>query len=182
MLRSATAPDPEQDQGHHEFSFAIMPHQGRLLESGVYKQALQYINEVSIRTVPTGTSASDINSPFQITGTDSVILDTVKRGEDDDESGRSSVVIRMFECLGGRTKGSLKMSVPSHSSRVLLCHVTVTDRFSAGGIAPKSLTWVNILEEPMTDEGDVVWQQDGETATVELDFRGFEVRTLLIVL
>lgn len=109
MLRSATAPDPEQDQGHHGFSFAIMPHQGRLLESGVYKQALQFINEVSIRTVPTGSSEEKIKSPFQITGTDSVLLDTVKRGEDDVEVGRSTIVIRMFECLGGRTKGSLLM-------------------------------------------------------------------------
>lgn len=109
MLRSATAPDPEQDQGHHEFSFAIMPHQGRLLESGVYKQALQYTNEVSIRTLPIGTSVADVKSPFQIVDTDNLILDTVKRGEDDEETGRSTVVIRMFECLGGRTRGSLKM-------------------------------------------------------------------------
>jgi alpha-mannosidase len=109
MLRSATAPDPEQDQGHHEFSFAIMPHQGRLLESGVYKQALQFINDVSIRTVPTGTSPENIKSPFQIIGTDSVILDVVKQGEDDEKTGRLTVILRMFESLGGRTKGSMTM-------------------------------------------------------------------------
>jgi len=109
MLRSATAPDPEQDQGQHEFSFAIMPHQGRLLESGVYKQAMQFINDVSIRTVPTGISDVNIKSPFRIVGTDSVILDAVKRGENDETTGRSTVILRMFESLGGRTKGTMTM-------------------------------------------------------------------------
>lgn len=109
MLRSATAPDPEQDRGHHDFSFAIMPHRGRLLESGVYRQALQYINPVGIRTVAAGARLDNLRSPFEILGADSVILDTVKRGEDDDENGQTSIVLRMFESLGGRSKGTLKM-------------------------------------------------------------------------
>lgn len=32
---SATAPDAEQDIGNHEFSWALMPHQGHFLESDV---------------------------------------------------------------------------------------------------------------------------------------------------
>ena len=35
LLRAATAPDAEQDQGKHEFSWAVMPHQGSFLESDV---------------------------------------------------------------------------------------------------------------------------------------------------
>jgi alpha-mannosidase len=46
LLRSPTAPDPIQDQGEHEFSFGIIPHEGRLVESGVYKRALAFVNEV----------------------------------------------------------------------------------------------------------------------------------------
>lgn len=34
----------------------------------------------------------------------------------------------------------------------------------------------------MDDEGEVVWRQEHETAAVELDFRGFEIRTLLVEL
>lgn len=109
MLRSATAPDPEQDQGHHEFSFAIMPHRHRLLESGVYKQALQFINPVTMRTVPASSKLDALTSPFRIVGAESVVLDTVKRGEDDDDVRHTSVVVRMFESLGGRTSGTLEM-------------------------------------------------------------------------
>jgi hypothetical protein len=58
--------------------------------------------------------------------------------------------------------------------------VVLADGVSGGGIKPKSLRWVNILEEPMDEEGPVVWRLEGETTIVELDFRGFEVRTILV--
>ena len=34
------------DMGIHDFTFAIMPHVARMQESGVYAQALQYVNPV----------------------------------------------------------------------------------------------------------------------------------------
>ncbi|KAG1758960.1 galactose mutarotase-like domain-containing protein [Suillus occidentalis] len=40
LLRVATAPDAEQDQGRHEFSWAVMPHIGSFLESDVPMAAL----------------------------------------------------------------------------------------------------------------------------------------------
>jgi alpha-mannosidase len=46
LLRSATAPDPTQDVGRHDFSFAIMPHVGRFIESGTYHYALAFVNDV----------------------------------------------------------------------------------------------------------------------------------------
>lgn len=105
LLRSATAPDPEQDRGKHQFKFAIMPHPGRLLESGTYKRALQFVNDVSVRIVPAESSLQKIATPFQISGSDSVLLDAVKRGEGEDRS----VILRMYESLGGRSRAELKM-------------------------------------------------------------------------
>jgi alpha-mannosidase len=46
LLRSSKAPDPEQDMGMHDFSFAIMPHVGRLVESAVPKDALRFTNPI----------------------------------------------------------------------------------------------------------------------------------------
>lgn len=34
------------DMGLHDFTFAIMPHPDRMQESGVYSQALKYVNPV----------------------------------------------------------------------------------------------------------------------------------------
>lgn len=40
LLRSPTAPDAEQDQGLHQFSFAIVPHVGTFAQSCVIPQKL----------------------------------------------------------------------------------------------------------------------------------------------
>lgn len=39
LLRSSTAPDSHQDQGKHEFSFAIVPHKGTFTESSLVEIA-----------------------------------------------------------------------------------------------------------------------------------------------
>lgn len=111
MLRSATAPDPEQDRGEHRFSFAIMPHAGRLLESGTYKKAMRFINNVSIRTIADGANTSPLRNPFEIGGSESIILDTVKRGENDEKLGETTIIIRLYESLGGRSRGILQLQV-----------------------------------------------------------------------
>jgi alpha-mannosidase len=48
LLRSPTMPDPDCDQGRHEFSFAIYPHSGDYGSSKVYEVAYCY-NEPLIR-------------------------------------------------------------------------------------------------------------------------------------
>jgi alpha-mannosidase len=35
LLRAPTAPDPDADQGQHNFSFAIYPHEGTFAQSDV---------------------------------------------------------------------------------------------------------------------------------------------------
>nr|XP_019011845.1 uncharacterized protein I206_03951 [Kwoniella pini CBS 10737]OCF50626.1 hypothetical protein I206_03951 [Kwoniella pini CBS 10737] len=163
LLRSATAPDPEQDQGEHEFSFAIIPHRDRFVESGAYKDAMRFTNELYQRKVANYSLDSLQKIQFHILGDQgqTVILDTVKRGEDDSKEGKTSVILRMFESQGAKARGVLRIS----------------------GIIAKSMRWVNILEETMSDELEPQWRQgDDESIQVDLSFRGFEVRTLQVIL
>ncbi|WVQ85168.1 hypothetical protein IAT38_007333 [Cryptococcus sp. DSM 104549] len=149
LLRSATAPDPEQDQGEHEFTFALMPHAGRLLESGVVKDALRYVNNVHDKAVLPATF--DVDSK-------SVILETIKRGENDFTSGSSSksLILRLYDSLGGRTKCPLKIT----------------------GLKPTKMAWVNALEEET--EGAAEYITEGDITTVYMDFGCFEVKTLSV--
>lgn len=39
LLRSSTAPDAHQDEGHHSISWAVMPHKGHFMESDVVQAA-----------------------------------------------------------------------------------------------------------------------------------------------
>jgi alpha-mannosidase len=112
MLRSATAPDPDQDQGQHRFSFAIMPHPGRCEESGVIAKARQWTNELHVRAVPKKFAQNLLHHlSLSLEGriADSIVIDAVKRGEEDESSGSNSVIIRVYESLGGRAKATLKV-------------------------------------------------------------------------
>ena len=54
-------------------------------------------------------------SPFRLVNAPNVQLETVKRAEDDDHSSnRATIIIRLFEQLGGHAKPTLKMYVLAH--------------------------------------------------------------------
>lgn len=48
---------------------------------------------------------------FSINGphSEGIVLETIKRGEDDTDKGENSVVLRMHEVTGGRAAGELKL-------------------------------------------------------------------------
>jgi alpha-mannosidase len=49
-------------------------------------------------------------SPFKLVNAPNVQLETIKRAEDDDHSsGKATIIIRLFEQLGGHAKPVLKM-------------------------------------------------------------------------
>ncbi|WVW83081.1 hypothetical protein I302_105099 [Kwoniella bestiolae CBS 10118] len=111
LLRSATAPDPEQDQGEHDFSFAIIPHADRFVESGVYKDAMRIVNDVHFRYLSNRAADQLQRIRLEISGlrADSIIIDAIKRGEDDEVNGKKTVVLRMFESVGAKAQGSMRM-------------------------------------------------------------------------
>ena len=38
-----------------------------------------------------------------------IVLETIKRGEEDESNGKTSVILRLYESAGGRAKGVLKL-------------------------------------------------------------------------
>ncbi|OJA11450.1 hypothetical protein AZE42_08844 [Rhizopogon vesiculosus] len=170
LLRAATAPDAEQDQGRHEFSWAVMPHVGSFLESDVPVAGFIYNSPLHVRTVP-GQSESRLSPtlPFWLDGAPNVFLETVKRGEDDFESKASdtTVILRMYEAFGGH--GSVILRLGRH-------------------LAVKRVYLTNILEDTKGELGRLSAVELGLVPTVDgssafrLKFRGFEVKTVKLVL
>lgn len=136
-----------------------MPHTARFQESGAYKQAMRFVNDVYVRTT-TGPAPALAASSFAVVGerADSIILEAIKRGEDDEERGAKTLVLRLFESQGGRARGTLELT----------------------GLRVAKLQWVNILEEPLGPE--VVATSDAGSTRVQLDFRAFEIKTLHVYL
>jgi alpha-mannosidase len=165
LLRAATAPDAEQDQGKHKFSWAVMPHQGHFLESDVPVAAYLFNSSLQVRYVSGGIDNSpllNMKSPFQIEGASNVFLETVKRGDDDFglQNPDTTVVLRLYEAYGGHGQAKLKVAnhVPVHRAFV-----------------------TNLLEDEI-DELDMLRTDSSEGTVVELDFRGFEVKTVKLVI
>lgn len=110
LLRGPTMPDEETDMGKHEFSFAIYPHEGTFTESDVSQVAYAFNAPMHLRL---GSGASAKGSPFSVHGARNVVLETIKRGEDDvHSSGKDkTLILRLFEQYGGHAKASLNVCV-----------------------------------------------------------------------
>lgn len=117
LLRAPKAPDAHADMGRHHIRWAIMPHQGDLGPTTV-RTAYEFNNPMRLVR---GSSQVDKSSlrrelPVKLTGNPSLILDTVKRGEDDEDVSRGelpkrkgrSIILRIYDSLGGTSKGIIE--------------------------------------------------------------------------
>ncbi|TKA51106.1 hypothetical protein B0A53_05892 [Rhodotorula sp. CCFEE 5036] len=125
LLRASTLPDDEQDQGAHHFSFAVLPHRGSFAESDVPAVARMFNYPLHLRRLPSlALTESELiksrddrhgQGPFSVVGARNVVLDTVKRGEEDDFSARSkheTVILRLYEAYGGAAKAKIAATIP----------------------------------------------------------------------
>ncbi|KAJ3559346.1 hypothetical protein NM688_g401 [Phlebia brevispora] len=164
LLRAATAPDAEQDQGQHAFSWAVLPHKGSFLESDVPMAAYLFNSPVYVRLLSKDITQAPLlqtESPFYIESASNVFLETIKRGEDDQFSKPSSsmtVVLRLYEAFGGHAKAKLKI---------------------AGHVSLAGAYITNLLEdeeEPLQIQRTPGMQDS--TSYLTLDFHSFEVKTV----
>lgn len=104
LLKAATYPDAHQDEGKHQVAFALYPHLNTLEASDVVHVGRIFNAPLSVMSV--GSFSSDMPITLETSSTSNipraVILDTVKRGEDDfpyqGQGGKSNtVVLRLFE-------------------------------------------------------------------------------------
>jgi alpha-mannosidase len=165
LLRSPKAPDAHADMGHHTTRYAIFPHKGGLDERTVRK-AFEFNNPLKIvghtSTVPHGL----LNS-FHIHGADNLVLDTIKRAEDDEDVSRGelslnkghSVILRVYDALGGKSRGVLTW----------------------GELNVKKVVRVNALEDEEGECGEVV-EVEGGGKGVKIELRAFEVASFKVVL
>ncbi|MGL4913619.1 MAG: alpha-mannosidase [Romboutsia sp.] len=94
LLKSATHPDPVQDQGEQNFTYSLLPHVGDFVEADTVKaayelnQPLRAIEGSVKENVPT--KMFNFNDAY-------VLVDAIKKAEDED-----MVVVRFHEYSGSR--------------------------------------------------------------------------------
>ncbi|MFO7897690.1 MAG: alpha-mannosidase [Planctomycetota bacterium] len=111
LLRAPKQPDPTADLGHHAFRYALFPHAGDHVAAATVRRGAEF--NVPLRAaivasregeMPTTTSFFAVDSPH-------VVLDTVKKAEDDD-----ALIVRLYEAHGGRARATLTTSLPVASA------------------------------------------------------------------
>ncbi|KAI4262004.1 MAG: hypothetical protein L6R42_002812 [Xanthoria sp. 1 TBL-2021] len=163
LLRAPKAPDAHADMGRHHIRYAILPHSGPL-DHRTIRTARNFNHPFELfhgSSTPSG-SVSLLNS-IQLTGSPALVLDTIKRGEDDEDVSRGelpsrkgrSIIIRIYESLGGKARGCI--------------------RVDGEVLDVKKIEKVNLLE----DDGAEV-KFDGGKCMIEL--RAFEVATFRLQL
>jgi alpha-mannosidase len=123
---------------------------------------------LKVRALSPGASARALNtthSPFALTGGPNVFLETVKRGEDDSlkAGGKTTVVLRLYEAFGGHAQTQLRI---------------------AGGLGVEAAYETNLLEDVAEGAVCTLRSTDGveNELGLNLTFRGFEVKTVVLVL
>ncbi|KAG4220604.1 hypothetical protein PC116_g30917, partial [Phytophthora cactorum] len=106
LLRAPKAPDAHADMGTHTIRWAVLPHQGGLGATTV-RAGYNFNHAIKVVAAPKTSDISALKTyPVKLTGDDSLILDCVKRGEDDEDVSHDttlprrkgqSVIIRLYD-------------------------------------------------------------------------------------
>ncbi len=103
LLKAATHPDHLQDQGLHEFTYALLPHGGDFVEGQVVREAYDLNDPMEVFA---GVSALDYES-FVSFDSDQVEVDAVKKSEDG-----AYIVVRFHEFTGAAGKVTMRTGFP----------------------------------------------------------------------
>jgi alpha-mannosidase len=110
LLRAPTYPDPQADQGLHQFRFALYPHTGSPQSAGVAEAAYRF--NVPLLTGPS--AGPDIQQSFFAVDNPALVVDTIKKAEDSD-----AMIVRLYEARGTRGSARLSSFLPFKSAALV---------------------------------------------------------------
>lgn len=106
--------------GRHHFRYAIAPHKGSFAEASITRAGYNFNYPLKVFNSPKPETVNVVLGAITLEGPPNVVLETIKRGEEDGElEGHyvlrrrpgKSVIIRTYEALGGAAKSVLKTSL-----------------------------------------------------------------------
>ncbi|MFB5675939.1 alpha-mannosidase [Paenibacillus terreus] len=93
LIKCATSPDIEADQGYHRFTYSLLPHNGDWLQGNTVKSAWALNAPLHFRE---GTAQASSLSMFRLS-TDTAMVSAIKKAEDSDK-----VILRVHDYSGSR--------------------------------------------------------------------------------
>ncbi|MDR1190591.1 MAG: alpha-mannosidase [Verrucomicrobiales bacterium] len=107
LLRAPTAPDPQADQGRHEFTYALLPHQADIISGRVVEEAYALNVPLKVRALPRQRGTLPASHGFFAVDRAGVVVEAVKVAEAGD-----GVIVRLYEAHGTRGPLTLTTTLP----------------------------------------------------------------------
>ncbi|HEV2173545.1 MAG TPA: glycosyl hydrolase-related protein, partial [Nitrospira sp.] len=95
LLRSPTWPDPEADQGHHHFAYALYPHAGDWKQALTVRQGYDFNYHLTAMQIPRHSGSLPVQFSFLKAGEENVVVTAMKKTEDGD-----GLLVRFYEWAG----------------------------------------------------------------------------------
>lgn len=99
LLKSATHPDPVQDQGEQNFTYSLLPHSGDFIDGNTVKHAYE-LNQ-PLRAIK-GMLKSEVKKQLFKFNDTNILVDAIKKAEDED-----MIIIRFHDYSGSRQNVSI---------------------------------------------------------------------------
>ena len=130
LLRSPVWPDPNADQGHHEFIYSVYPHAGTWREALTVRQGYDLNYRLRAMQTEKHAGALPAERAFVQLEPQNVVLTAMKKAEDDD-----GVVLRFFEWAGKDTEVKIQLPPGAQSAQETnLMERPIRDLALSGGV------------------------------------------------
>ena len=102
LLKSATYPNPEADRGMHKFTYSFYPHKGNLKEGKTVREG--YLLNMPLEASKIAKTNGKLDECYSFISSDkeNVIIETVKKAEDD-----GAIIARMYEAFNRKSETTI---------------------------------------------------------------------------
>ena len=107
LLKSGIYPFENADKEVHEFVYSIYPHKGTWVDAGTVSKAFALNNPLKAVFTDGKSGSLPASSSFVSVDNDHIVIDTVKKAEDED-----AYIIRMYESSNTHASGRITFSRP----------------------------------------------------------------------
>ena len=109
LLRGPEYPDPNADQGHHEFTYSLYPHVGTWREALTVRQGYELNYPLMVTTTTRNQGTLPTEKSFFSTQEDNVVITAAKK-----DAGDNSLIVRFYEWAG--KKGDVHLTLPEKAT------------------------------------------------------------------
>ena len=113
LLKCATDPNPEADQGEHRFTYSLLPHVGGFREGGVIDESIALNQPMYALEIESGSGELPETYSFVSLDKSSSVITAVKPAEEGD-----ALIVRFYDAFD--TKTDVSLSIPSMYKKAYL--------------------------------------------------------------